>query len=731
MPLLPLFRIAIISICMLSIWLLWLDHRIQSEFEGKRWSLPARVYARSMEVYIGQDLSMDEFEEELENVGYRPQKVLMNVGRYLPGKSSLEFVKRPFTFWDGEETSRRIRVSFIGNKVSDVRVIPGNKSPGVIRLEPQLIGKIYPQHNEDRVLVPYRKVPPFLVAALVAVEDRHFFSHGGLDFRGILRALFINLRQGRISQGGSTLTQQLVKNFFLTHERTFWRKFNEMIMSLLLERRYSKADILSTYINEIYLGQHGSRAIHGFGTAAEYYFARPLQELRDDQIALLVGLVKGASYYNPYRHPQRAKERRNLVLHLMGQLKFAEETQMLTGQDRDLNLADKPSWSRAKYPAFLDLVRRQLLQDYRLEDLRNEGLRIFTTLNPRLQDKIESTTEDQLAVLESRKKHMPGSLEVAVVVLHVGSGEVVGLIGGRQRENVSFNRAIDAKRPIGSLIKPVIYYAALNRPSQFNILSKIDDSPVLIEQEADSIWQPKNYDRKTHEDVTLLAALAQSYNQATVRLGMQLGLERIIGILQKLGVEDQIGVYPSLLLGAIEMSPAGVAQIYQSFANGGFQIPNNTIREVLDSNGTALHRYPLEMNQVLEPEPTFLSNFLMTQVVSQGTGKSLVQLLPDSMPLAGKTGTTNGLRDSWFAGFGNELLAVVWVGRDDNKPTRLTGASGAMRVWADMMGELNIKSLQLISPERIDWFPANNRPCLQLQAIPYTRGFIPDEPTCK
>ncbi len=710
---------------------MWLDHRIQTEFEGKRWSLPARVYARAMEVYIGQDLSVSEFEEELKAAGYRKQKDLQAVGRYFRSKNSIEFIKRPFVFWDGEETSRQIRVSFVGKKVSDIRIIPYGESPGVIRLEPQLIGKIYPQHNEDRVVVPYQKVPPFLVAALVAVEDRHFFSHGGLNFRGISRALITNLRQGRISQGGSTLTQQLVKNFFLSHERTYWRKFNEMIMSFLLERRYSKADILSAYINEIYLGQHGSRSIHGFGTAAEYYFGRPLQELRNDQIALLVALVKGASYYNPYRHPDRALKRRNLVLYLMGELKYEDDTIMKIAQSRAMDLADKPSWSRAKYPAFLDLVRRQLLRDYRLEDLRNEGLRIFTTLNPRLQDKIENAAEKQLAVLENRKHHSSGSLEIVVVVVHVSSGEVVGLMGGRQRENVSFNRAIDAKRPIGSLIKPVIYYAALSRPSEFNVLSKIDDSPVLIKQDNDKVWQPKNYDRKTHEDVTLLEALSQSYNQATVRLGLQLGLDRIIDILKKLGMRQEIGEYPSLLLGAIEMSPVDVAQIYQSFANGGFQIPNNAIREVQNSNGTALHRYPLQMNQVLEPAPVFLTNFLMTRVVSHGTGKSLRQWMPDLMPLAGKTGTTNELRDSWFAGFGDELLAVVWVGRDDNKPIRLTGASGAMRIWADIMSKSNLKSLNLISPENIDWLPAPDLTCLQLHAIPYVRGFEPADINCK
>jgi penicillin-binding protein 1B len=731
LPAFLLLRLFVIISCVLVAWLFWLDYRIQSEFEGKRWSLPARVYARAMEVYIDQALSMREFEKELRAIGYQRQTKLRGVGQYQGVKNSIELIKRPFAFWDGNEDERRIRVSFSGDRVSDIRILPEGKSQGVFRLEPQLIGKIYPQHNEDRVVLPYREVPPFLVDALVAVEDRHFFSHGGLDIRGILRALITNLRQGRISQGGSTLTQQLVKNFFLSHERTYWRKFNEMIMSLLLERRYSKADILSAYINEIYLGQHGARGIHGFGTAAEYYFAKPLQELRKDQIALLVGLVKGASYYNPYRQAQRALKRRNLVLQLMKDQNYPNATQLETAQSMPLDLADKPTWGRAKYPAFLDLVKRQLLRDYQMEDLRNEGLRIFTTLNPSVQDKMEKAAQNQLALLEKQKQLETGSLETAVVVLDVASGEVVGLIGGRQRNKVSFNRAIDAKRPIGSLVKPAVYYTALSRPSQFNVLSRVDDSAISIKQKDNSYWQPRNYDRKTHENVTLLDALAHSYNQATVRLGMQLGLDQVIHTLEEIGIKENMEAYPSLLLGAIEMKPVDVAQMYQSFANGGFQVPYNSIREVLDSKGRALQRYPLKMDQVLEPAAVFLTNFMMTQVVANGTGQALLYMMPKIMPLAGKTGTTNELRDSWFAGFGDDLLAVVWVGRDDNKPTRLTGASGAMRIWASMMGDIKIKPLNLVPPEDIDWLSTQQQACIKVNSVPYIRAYRPASFDCK
>ncbi len=504
-----------------------------------------------------------------------------------------------------------------------------------------------------------------------------------------------------------------------------------MLMSLLLERRYSKADILSAYINEIYLGQHGVRGIHGFGTAAEYYYAKPLNELRIDQLALLVGLVKGASFYNPYRHPERALKRRNLVLQLMQDQNHPDSEQFQRAQSRPLGLAAKATWSRAKYPAFIDLVKRHLLRDYKMNDLRNEGLRIFTTLNPGIQDKIEIASQVEISALEKLKQLKSGSLETAIVVIRVGSGEVLAVIGGRQRDKVSFNRAIDAKRSIGSLIKPVVYYTALRNPSEFDLLSLVDDSAVSLKQNDNSIWQPRNYDRKTHRNVTLLGALAHSYNQATVRLGLKLGLDKITQVLQDLGIKDLTDAYPSLLLGAIEMNSLEVAQIYQSFANGGFQVPINSIREVLNKEGNSLQRHALEMNQVLKPEAAFLTNFIMTQVIENGTAQGLRHLAPDLLPLAGKTGTTNDLRDSWFAGFGDEILGVVWLGQDDNASTKLTGAGGAMRVWAEIMNSLNIKPLNMLAPEEIEWLSLPPNSCNSLKFIPFVRGHQPDRVNCE
>ncbi|MFQ5660495.1 MAG: penicillin-binding protein 1B [Gammaproteobacteria bacterium] len=706
---------------------MWLDHHIQDKFEGRRWSLPARVYAGPLEIYPGLTLSISRLERELLSTGFVQHAHLNHSGQYRRSHHALEFVKRPFRFWDGKEQRASIHVSFDGDRISSMRDNRTGKPLSVVRLEPRLIGKIYPAHNEDRVLLSSDETPAFLLKTLVAVEDRSFYHHFGIDFRGILRALFMDIRQGGFSQGGSTLTQQLVKNYFLSPHRTFRRKFNEMIMAVLLELHYSKNEILSAYINEVYLGQHGARSIHGFGTAAEFYFGRPLNELRIEHIALLVGLVRGASYYNPRRHPQRALERRNLVLRLLHDQGYLSKEETTLAQSRPLGVTGKPTWGRAKYPAFLDLVRRQLLRDYKMKDLRNEGLRIFTTLEPDIQDTVEHIAGKKLRELEKRKGVKLNSLQMASVILRIGTGEVLAVIGGRDRQLDGFNRALDAKRPIGSLIKPAIYLTALSRPDRYNLLTLIDDTPVAVRQKDGALWQPRNYDRKPHGKVLLGDALKHSYNLASVRLGLDVGLDKVISTLHKTGIDAAIKAYPSLLLGSLELAPIEVAQMYQTLANGGFQVPVNTIRAVLDRYNRPVQRYGIEVRQTLDPVPVFLLDFLLTEVVRDGTARALNQSMRGRQPLAGKTGTTNDLRDSWYAGFGDELLAVTWMGRDDDQPTRFTGSSGALQLWSAMMNAIQLQPLQLRAPEGIKWLNILNKTggkhCPDQKAIPYNGSY--------
>ena len=721
-------HVALILFCALAAYIAWLDYRIQSEFAGKRWSLPARVYASPTELYIGQSLTAAETGTLLARSGYRKVSAVTGPGAYRLAPASVEFRQRAFSYWDGAQESRLIRVRFGNGVVREILDVTAQQALPLVRLEPELVGRIYPDNFEDRILVAYRDVPPSLVKALLAVEDRNFFSHPGIDLRGVLRALFHNLLRRQVEQGGSTITQQLVKNFFLTPERTLARKVNEAIMALLLERRYGKEEILAAYINEVYLGQQGRRSVHGFGTAAEFYFARPLDELRLDQVALLVGMVRGASYYNPRRHPDRARQRRDLALDLMRRRGYLDEQAWLQARSMPLDLGAQPRWVSGKYPAFLQLVKSQLLREYNIRDLRNRGMRIFTTLDTGWQERTDQALRQQLRQLERNASMPAGTLQAAAVFLQSSTGAVLALAGGRNAEYVGFNRAMQARRPIGSLMKPFVYYTALTDPQRYSLVSMVRDSDISVPLADGSSWRPDNYDGRNHGRVSLMEALAKSYNKATVRVGRAAGLERVIATLRSAGVGGDIEAYPALLLGSLELTPLEVSQLYQTLANGGFFVPVNSIREVLDRDGRALKRYPLEVRQTLQAEAAFLTAYLLAQAVDHGTGRSLRRIVP-GLPLAGKTGTTNDLRDSWFAGFGDDVTGVVWLGRDDNRPTRFSGASGALQIWGNIIKGQDIRGIDLLPPPGLGSLKDVSLPfagaCTRFSRLPYVLGARP------
>ena len=728
-------HIIIIALCAIIAYILWLDYRVQSEFAGTRWFLPARVYAGPTEIYVGQALTAEETEKLLIRSGYRKVSGAGQSGTYRRTASTIEFRQREFHYWDGRQDSRLVRIRFDNRKVAQIRGPAPDQALPLVRLEPELIGRIYPDNFEDRILVARDDVPPALINALLAVEDRNFFDHEGIDLRGIMRALVHNILRRQLEQGGSTITQQLVKNFFLSRERTLARKINEMIMALLMERHYGKNEILTAYVNEVYLGQQGQRSVHGFGTAAEFYFARPLNELRLDQIALLVGMVKGASWYNPRRHPDRAEQRRNLVLDLMFRQGYLDEGTRLQAQARPLDLSAAPRWVSGKYPAFLQFVKGQLLREYEMKDLRNEGLRIFTTLDTRRQDSTELVLRQQLQQMERGKSMKAGTLQAAAIFLQSSTGAVLSLAGDRNAEYAGFNRAMHATRPIGSLIKPFIYYTALTDPHRFSPVTGVNDSDIAIRLPDGTSWRPDNYDGSNHGRVSLLEALARSYNKASVRLGWEVGLDRVIATLRRAGVNSDIEPFPALLLGSLELTPLQVSQLYQTLANGGFFVPVNSIREVLDSDGRALRRYALEVRQALQAEAAFLTGFMLVQAVSRGTGRGLYRMLP-GVPLAGKTGTTNDLRDSWFAGFGDDVTGVVWVGRDDNQPTGFTGASGALQIWGNIVKRQGIRGIELLPPPGVGSLDGVSLPfagaCVRFPRIPYVLGARPERiDTCR
>lgn len=726
-----MFILGVVGLLALAGYTLYLDRVVQDKFEGKRWSVPSRVYARPLELYPHKPLSPENLLTELKLIGYQPSVDGFAPGSYRRDGDDFVITTRSFRHWDTEEPARAMRLTFAAQRLASLTDAVSGKPLTLLRLEPMMIGIIHPANREDRVLVRLADLPPLLTVALQAVEDRHFARHHGLDFRAIARAAWANLQAGRVVQGGSTLTQQLVKNFYLNSERTLTRKINEAIMALLLELRYDKEAILEAYANEIYLGQDGNRAIHGFGLAAQFYFNKPPQELTLPESALLVAILRGPAYYNPRRHPERARERRNRVIEILWRDGVIERARAKAAQAAPLGVTPKPNLGSSRYPAFLDLVKRQLQQYYDDADLRSEGLRIFTTLDPVIQETGEQALSRRIQRLA--RDYGKQGLEGGLVITRLGSAEVAAVVGGRQPRYRGFNRALDIQRPVGSLLKPALYLTALSRPSQYTLATLIDDGPVQLTQSDGTVWSPANYDRESHGQVMLATALSHSYNQAAVQLGLDLGLRRVVDTLHGLGIDQTIRPYPSVILGSLELAPIHMAQMYQTLGDQGFHTPLRAVREVLDAKHQPLQRYALETEQRFDPAHVYLVNQALRLALRQGTGQSVGQHLPEDLSLAGKTGTTDDLRDSWFAGFGSDYAAVVWIGHDDNSVTGLTGASGALPVWADIMHQINL-SQGAVPPARIETVAVDAATglraaggCDEQYELPFVTGSAPQD----
>ncbi|HUN73640.1 MAG TPA: penicillin-binding protein 1B [Steroidobacteraceae bacterium] len=694
-----------------AIYVMRLDRIVTHQFQGRRWTLPAQVYAAPLELYAGLALSSADVEQELRRLAYRRVAAELRPGTYRKTGSVIEVGLRATRFADGPRAAEDLSITTADGAVTSLRDGAGHELP-IVRLDPLLIGSVFPIHGEDRIVVTPDEVPPLLPAALKAVEDRNFDTHHGVDPLAILRALWVDTRAGQLEQGGSTLTQQLVKSYFLTPQRTAGRKVREAIMAMLLESHFSKSDLMNAYINEIHLGQDGNRAIHGFGLAAEFYFGKPLSELDLDEIATLVAVVRGPSYYDPRRHADRALKRRNLVLKLMAAQNIISQAQASAASSRPLGVSSKSSG--AYYPAYLDLVRRTLRRDYREQDLTEAGLKIFTNLDPRVQADAERVLDRELARLDRLHKQRGASLQGAVVVTAPQSGDVVAVVGGRDAEYDGFDRALDGRRQIGSLVKPFIYLAALET-GRYNATSIVQDAPVSIRVAGNKLWQPENFTRENYGPVPLVRALAESLNDATVNLGMDIGLEKVAGSLERFGLDRAPPKNPSLLLGTVELTPLEVAQLYGGLANGGFRTTLRAVRAVISADGKPLKAFPVEVDAVAEADPVYEVDSMLEQVIERGTGKPARAVLPRGLVVAGKTGTSSDLRDSWFAGFSGSDLAVVWVGYDDDRVTGLTGETGALPVWSHLMADIATSSWSVPMPDS-----------LQQVTIDYPTGFKAD-----
>jgi penicillin-binding protein 1B len=712
---------------------LYLNQEVTERFGQLRWQVPTRVYARPLVLAPGEAMDAATLKTELDAAGYREGDGRRE-GTYDRDGGRWRISSRGFHDVDGVVKPRRIEVVLSGGRVASVRAAGQRDALKSARLDPARIATLYGQQQEERRLVRIDEVPELLVTGLQAVEDRDFSSHIGVDFGGMLRAAFVNLRSGEKKQGASTLTQQLARSGLLGigREQTFARKGNEILYALLMEARFDKRTILEAYLNQVYLGQRGAQAIHGAAAGAEFWFGRDLKDLSTEQIAMLVGLIKGPFAYDPRRLPERARERRDFVLGEMHETGLIDDAEYKRALAAPLGVTKSPGNLAAnRFPAFVDLVRRQLARDYSAEEIAGAGLRVMSSMSPSTQAYAEGAVTRTLKGLGKRK----APLQAAVVVTDVDDGGVRAVVGGKDFDTHGFNRAIEAQRPVGSLLKPFVYLLALAEPEKFSLATWLDDSPVQVKLDDGKTWAPRNSDGRSHGSVRLVDALAQSYNQSMVRVGMQVGPGRIAELLRTLaGIEAR--PHPSLILGGTDQSPYAMAQLYQFLASGGEIQPLHAVRGVLDSEGRALNRYDKAPAPAQEGDAIAarLITIALQQAITNGTGRQLVGDGLGRLAPAGKTGTSNDGRDSWFAGWTGDHLAVVWVGNDQNQTTGLYGATGGMRVWSSLFSRLPTAPLK-VGDDGLDWqwVLASNTTdpnCAGARRLPFVAGFAPPYAPC-
>jgi penicillin-binding protein 1B len=665
-----------------------LNKRVQDRFNDLVFAVPTRVYARPLPLAAGTPMTPAALELELTFAGYSDDGHGQVAGSWVKQGSRYLITSRGYAGPDGGELPKHIRVTLGNGTVQSVQDVVGDKAIALTHLDPARIATLYGASQEERRFVHLADVPPLLLSGLQAVEDRDFKHHIGIDFSAIMRAAFANLRAGHTVQGGSTLTQQLVRNLFLSRDQNFTRKINEALMSMLLEAHYSKGRILEAYVNDVFLGQQGDQAIRGFAAASEFYFGRRMEDLRPQEIALLVGMVKGPSYYDPRRSPDRALTRRNLVLQEFADTGLLNAAQASSAQAAPLDVINNGQLPHDRFPAFLQLVRTQITADFDEQSLRDGNLSVFTTLDPAAQLYTEQAITTALQSLGKRGD----AVQAAGVVTDAQTGSVLAVVGSKIPGDQGFNRALDARRPIGSLVKPFVYLVALTQPEHWNLSTLLDDSPVSIRQPDGSMWTPHNDDNQSHGQLPMVDALAHSWNLATIHLGLEVGLPRIQAFLKSFGLEN-VSPSPSLLIGALDLAPLQVAQLYQYLAADGHALPLVAVRGVVDGNGLTIKRYQVQSGNGEYQSAVRLVTWAMQQVALTGTAHAIGDSNLKWLHAAGKTGTSNDLRDSWFAGFTGEHLAVFWIGRDDNKPTTLFGADGGLRAWRELFAKLPTQAL--------------------------------------
>jgi penicillin-binding protein 1B len=674
---------ALVSI--VAFTMLWVHYAkiVDTRLRGGPFSTTAKIYAAPEVIGVGDTVTSSEIVADLRRSGYTESR--SNPAGWFDVKGdALEIFPGP----ESRDTEAGI-IRFANNKVVQIVSLRDNTQRTQYQLEPQLITNLYDRNREKRRLVRYSEIPPVLVHAVISIEDKRFFQHVGFDPIGIFRTMVVDIKD-KHTYGASTLSQQLAKGMFLTPDKTWKRKAEELMITLVLEQKLSKEEIFEFYCNQIVLGQRGSFTIRGFGEASEAYFSKSIHNLSMAEAAMLAGMIQRPSYFNPYRHPDRVKERRNVVLALMRQNGYATDREYAVAIDTPLRVVQGASES-SDAPYFVDLLNDELVNRFKDYDFQSQAYRIYTSLDMQLQHAANEAVrlgmqqvDEQLRKQRRFKGVQFPDAQVALVALDPHTGEIKALVGGRNYGASQLDHVL-AKRQPGSIFKPWVYAAAMNTAitGGSRILTPattVVDEPTTFMYDGKP-YEPNNFEHEFYGTVTLRRALAKSMNVATIKVAEMVGYDAVVKLAHKAGINSDVKATPAVALGSYDATPIEMAGSYTVFANKGVYVKPTFMSEIREADGKPIFQNKAETKPVLDPRVNYLMVNLLEEVMRSGTAAG-ARGLGFVVPAAGKTGTSH---DGWFAGFTSELLCVVWVGFDDNRELNLEGAHSALPIWTELM----------------------------------------------
>jgi penicillin-binding protein 1B len=699
----PIVRAALLAFLSVSLvvvgfsayWYVKYDRIIEQRFRGPAFATSAKIFAAPPVVKVGSKLTASEIAAELRHAGYSEKEGESPLGSYRLHGGSIEVLPGPESYHSPEPAT----ITVVGGAVSAIN----SRAAGELEayeLEPQMLTSLFDaEQRSKRQLVKYDDIPKVVVDAVTSIEDRRFFQHGGVNFMRLAEAAWIDFTHQRHQQGGSTITMQLSRAFFLSPEKTFKRKLIEMLIAVELEQKFSKQQIFEFYANRVDLGQRGSFTISGFAEGSRSYFNKDLKDITVPEAALLAGLIQAPSYLSPYRHPERALERRNTVIESMAETGAITREQADKAKATPLKLAP-PNVEASDAPYFVDMVRDTIVSRLNEHEVNDQEYRIYTTLDPGLQRVAAQAVEtgiklvdDQVTKMRTHKTKVGNKFEttvtpgpqaqVALVAMDPHTGEIKALVGGRNYGASQLNHAL-AKRPTGSIFKPFVYAAAMNTAldgstTVITPASLVSDQPSTFSY-GDQIYEPRNYKEEYHGDVTLRYALALSLNNATVKVAEEVGYDKVADLARTAGIAS-VKATPAMALGAYDATPVDMTAAYTSFANGGMRLSPVFVNSVRNAKGDIIVNFGTEKKQVLDPRIAFVMTSMLEGVMNFGTAYG-VRTRGFTAPAAGKTGSSH---DGWFAGYTSNLLCIVWVGYDDYSDLRLSGAQTAAPIWAEFM----------------------------------------------